>query len=360
MFGRSKHGWIGLDIGASCIKLAQVVRVGDRLHLQDAAVVPRSSPWRDDDVLAASPVSAADEIASALLTAPQACGRQSAALVPTTACQFNTAPLVETSVASQVSAIVDELATVGVSLSGRVFDYWPGLATKSGPSGVHVLSTSRRWSESTTADMDHAGLFCQAIDGLPQALARAVGYVHTDPSKTQAALDWSYTGATFVLIEQGAPVYVRQLRHCGLADMLDTVGEQLNLSSDEASELLQTVNLSPRGGEAGDEVSQAVAELLEPKLDHLVDELQRTLEHLRNIGRSMKPNPLSLEPQVLYLFGGGATVGGIDSLLSHRLQQQVRTWKLSDDAEAKARVKAAPLCLLGPAIALSALRWEGK
>ncbi len=266
-----------------------MVRQGDRLHLQDAAIIPRSNGWHDDDMVASAPVPAADAISAALLTAPLARGRHAAAVLPTTACQINTAPLVVEGGAAQISAIVDELATIGVSLAGRVFDYWPGLATKSGNSGINVISTSRGWSEATTADIDCAGLSCQAIDGLPQAIARAVGQVHPASANTVGALDWSHTGVTFVLIDQGQATYVRQLRHCALADALATIGEQLNLTSDEVNELIQTINLAPRIQDGRDEVSEVVAELLEPALDAIVDGLQRTLEHLHNIGKNMKP-----------------------------------------------------------------------
>ncbi len=359
MFGRSKHGWIGLDIGARNLKLAQVVRQGDRLRLAEAAIVPRSNAWRDDDVLDAPPVSAADEISAALVTA-QTSGRRAAATLPTTACQFHTARHVEAGGSEQIAAIVDELATVGVSLEGRVFDIWPGLATKSGNGGVNVLSTSNRWSETTTADLYRAGLGTEVIDGVPQALARAVGLVGGSSSNTVAALDWGYTGATFVLVDAQQAVYVRQLRHCALSDAITTVAEQLNLTVDEASELMHTLNMSPKPADTPDEVSQVVAELIDPVVDHLVGELRRTLEHLHNVGKNMTPKRLFLAPNVMYLFGGGAALGGIDVVLSHQLNRQVKVWQLSEDAKATAASKRVPICMLGPAIALSGLRWEAQ
>lgn len=358
MFGRSKHGWIGLDIGASCIKLAQVARRAGRLELVDATIVPRAEPWRDADLVAVPPISAAEEISAAVITAPEATGRHSAAMLSPTTCQLNMAPYIKDGGPSQISAIVDELAAVGVSLTDRVFDYWPALGSKSGQSGVHVLSTSRGWSETTTTDLQRAGLTCASIDGLPHALARAVNFVQADANNTIAALDWSYTGATFVLVDHAQPAYVRQLRNCQLAEVIDHVAEQLSLDTVEAGELLQKVDLTPRMVGPRDEVAEFVRELVEPMVNNLVDELQRTLEHLHNLGKQMTPKRLFLAPQLVYLFGGGATIGGIDLLLSQRLHRQVLPWKLSDDAEAVATSRGTPLAMLGPAIALSALCWE--
>ena len=87
-------------------------------------------------------------------------------------------------------------------------------------------------------------------------------------------------------------------------------------------------------------------------------EMGKTLEHLHNLGKNMTPKRVFLAPQTLYLLGGGATLGGIDRLLTQRLRRQVRTWTLNDESGAVAAARGVPLCLLGQAIALSALRWE--
>jgi len=111
------------------------------------------------------------------------------------------------------------------------------------------------------------------------------------------------------------------------------------------------VSLAPRRTADGDTVSQAVGEILQPALNHLVADVRRTLEHLQNVGKN-------LAPQSIYLFGGGATIGGIGPLLGERLGRQVQVWTLDQEVAEVAADKAAPLCLLGPAIALSALKWE--
>lgn len=362
MFRHTNHGWIGLDIGASTIKLAQVVRRGDSLRLEDSAIVPRQSPLDSQQPSAESaPVSAADELASALASAPQVKGHFSAALLPTGVCEFNIATQAKGNETAQVAAIAEELATLGVSLEHRVFDYWPSFTTDKGKTSLNVLSTSRNWSDTITEDLSHAGLNCQAIDGLPHALARAVGQLSLGRGKLTGAIDWGHSGATFVLVDGGQPIYVRQLKHTSLATAVSDVGEQLDLQHHEASELLRTIKLAARPGVPLDEVSEVVAEILKPTLAALVSEVQRTLEHLQNVGRTLRPKRLVFTPERIYLFGGGATVGGIDLYLANKLKQEVRIWNL-DDSESTASAKASqtPSCLLGPAIALSALKWENS
>ena len=136
------------------------------------------------------------------------------------------------------------------------------------------------------------------------------------------------------------------------------VAGQLDLEFDEAGELLRTVTLAPPMGAVLDDVSEVVVEILQPTLKSLVDELSRTLEHLHNLGKNMTPKRLFLAPQTLYLFGGGATLGGIDRLLTARLRREVEVWRLNEESESVAAARGVPLCLLGQAIALSALRWE--
>jgi len=359
MLRHSNHGWIGLDIGASTIKLAQVVRRGDTLRLEEAAIVPRRNPLGNQEPgIDSAPVSAADELASALASAPQVSGHLSAALMPTAVCEFNVATQAKGNETAQVAAIAEELATLGVSLEQRVFDFWPSFTTDKGKTSLNVLSTSRGWSDTITEDLSHAGLSCQAIDGLPQALTRAVGQVSPGRGSLVAAIDWGHTGATFVLVDGGQPVYVRQLKHTSLATALSDVSEQLDLQPHEASELLRSIQLAPRPGSHIDEVSEVVAEILKPTLSALISETQRTLEHLQNLGRTLRPKRLVFTPERIYLFGGGATVGGIDVYLANKLKQEVRIWSLdSSEPGASGRVCETPSCLLGPAIALSALKW---
>ncbi|WP_425397161.1 pilus assembly protein PilM [Aeoliella sp.] len=356
MFARTHHGWIGLDIGASNVKLAQVVRRGDRLVLENAAVVPRNVVWQEDNLAEAPAVSAAEEIAAALVTAPQIAGRQAAVLLPSTACQLNTAP--EANDHGQVTAIVEGLAAVGIRLEGRVFDFWPALPSKRGEHTVNVLSTGRGWPETAVADLQRSKLSCQTIDGVPHALARAVSHVHPPGPHPVGVLNWSFTSATFVLVDQGQPVYVRSMKNTSLARALVDVAQQLDLEFDEAGELLRTVNLAPHPAMPQDEVAEVLSELLEPTIKSLVAEMEKTLEHLHNLGKNMTPKRLFLAPQTVYLLGGGATLGGVDLLLTQRLRRQVRIWTLNDESESVAAARGVPLCLLGQAIALSALRWE--
>lgn len=361
MFRHSNHGWIGLDIGASTIKLAQVVRRGDRLRLEEAAIVPRQIPLGDEESqVDTAPVSSADELASALASVPQVAGRASAAILPTAVCEFNSASQISGSEAAQIGAIAQELGTLGIDLSHRVFDYWPGFATEAAKSTVNILSTSRAWSNSVTSDLAQAGLNCQTIDGLPQSLARAVSQVEDSRSSLVGAIDWGHTGATFVLIENGQPVYVRQLKNTPFAAAQRLVTEQLDLQAYEASELLRSIHLAPPPGTPKDEVTEVVEEILEPYLRSVISETKRTLEHLQNIGRTLVPKRHVFAPHRIYLFGGGATLGGIDKYLAGKLNREVRIWSLdgsSSPSVASLGAQAAA-CLFGPAIALSALKWS--
>ena len=351
MFSRNNHGWIGVDIGASSLKLAQVVRQSGSLRLVEAAIVPRQD---SRPITADLPQSSADEMQAALVSAPRCTGRSAAALLPVAACEFNTALEVDSSEANQVASIAEELATLGVDLHGRVFDYWPGLppirGSRSKQNKVNILSVNSSWSDRLTSDLVDSSLDCRKIDGLPFALVRAVAEVDHSSSRCLAAIDWGSSGAMFVLIDNGQPIYVRKLKKNSFAEAKAKIEVELGLDLRESSDLLQSVDLSANRL-PGDEVSAVVAELLAPSIDALTLEIERTLEYVQSAGQQFSPKKI-------YLLGGGATVGGIAPLLTERLRHQVEVWQLDAESEAMAQSRSLSTCQLGPAIALSALRWE--
>ncbi len=354
MSPRNQHGWIGLDIGASSVKLAQVVRQGGKLRLEEAAMVVRQEGWQEVNLAEMAPRSSADELQTVLANAPRCEGRASAALLPTAACEWN-----NTTVASDetnpLSAIAEEFTVIGIDLRGRVFDYWAGLPLgrggKTNQKGIHILSTSCDWSDRLAGDLVRVGLDCRAIDGLPLALARAVGEVDRTTGKMLAAIDWGYSGATFVLLDAGQPVYVRQLKQTAFRETVSHVAEELDLSEEEAGELLRVTSALPPHAE--DMVAIVLEKIIEPAIVALTGELERTLHYLQSIGKR-------LAPQRIYLFGGGATLPGIGHCLTERLSREVFPWKLDAESEEIAASKSLATCLLGPAVALSALRWKSR
>ena len=98
------------------------------------------------------------------------------------------------------------------------------------------------------------------MDGLPLTLARALDLSGKyDKSTPTAVLDWGYSRATFCVVMNGSPVYVRCLKDCGLNQLIDTLTENLNISTEEAQYVLHEYGIA---GNKSDE-SQAACDLIE-------------------------------------------------------------------------------------------------
>ena len=346
-----RNGWIGVDVGTSQVKVVQLVRNQNGFRLAASAIIPRPQAW-DVTVLSESEgISSATELTSAINLGAAFRGRQAAAILPMSMCQVHQIDQQLGKSGQREKAIRKAIEMVTRSSADHLqFAAWPAEqdAKRNSPARNNVLAVPQAWTDQLCQDITGTGWSCQLIDGLPQALARAVGMVHQgDRSAIQAALDWGYSQATFCAIVDRRPVYVRCLKDCSLKNLLDSLTTELGISEAEALGLLQDHGLA---SSESTEVSRLVAELVTPSLARLESELQRTIDHLKAQRRT-------IVPQGVYLFGGGATVRGIAERLSESLERPHRVWDFGNRQSAD-NSNQPHTCLLGPAVALSALAWE--
>jgi len=319
------QGWIGVDAGASNVKLAQVTRTSDGLRLRRAAIVPREQAW-SADLLAGEPLSSTAELESALAIAGSAPGRRAAGTISMAVCDV--AP-------GQLSAPVS---------AGVCADDWQADASM-GEDGWYTFSTSEAIADRLCEDIRQVKLSCHTLDAMPHALARAVAWAAPAAGRrTLAALDWGYSEVLFCSVQNGRPVYVRPLRDCGLKLLEQELASELGLQRSEVCELVAGV----ASGNQGPEAAALVADLARPLIDRLGEELARTLQHLKSHRKPVMPDSI-------LTLGGGATLGA-EALLAKRAECSVAPWTLAGcDTH-----QAGPLSLFGPAIALSALAWEAR
>lgn len=347
-------GWIGVDVGTSHVKVVQLTG-GRRLPcLAATAIVPRLKAWNIEEMTEDSALSSSGELIAAANLRPDFRGRRVAAALPMSLCQFHQFDRSLSMGSHRDRAVRHALEAANQGPITRMqYAAWPAEldAEGTGPVRTNVLAVPHAWSDQLCEDLAQTGWSCQAIDGLPWALARAVKMVlNEDQQAPWAALDWGYTQATFCVIAEGRPVYVRGLKDCSLRQLFNLITEELLVSEDEALRLLQEYGLA---GHEPLEVSRVVEELLAEPLDRLQQELTRTLSHLKGQRRS-------IVPQGAYLFGGGATIRGLAEHLADKLELELRLWQLDKADSTSDSRSGPPACMFGPAAALSALAWEGK
>ncbi len=352
MLSSRQKGWIGVDLGTSAVKLAQVERVGPRWRLAHARVIRRDTAD-----------SAEQSVDNALEWWDEVCrreslregfvGRRAACTLPTWKVDLRAMNVPEGSQAEQRAMIANELDSLSAEGVGRrVFDFWdtrpPG---ESNLETVNVISVAEDEVTAVAAGLARGGLRLRVIDGLPLALARAVEMVGgADGAKPVAVVDWGSSSATFSVICSGRPVFTRHLRDCGFAAMPAAVSESLGLSIEDAQQLLATHGVPDPANRSDPlrDVQEVLADVTSGSVNALVTQLDKTLAY-PELHRS------GLVPQRLWLMGGGATVRNVAAMVSARIRLPVETWRLSDHGPEARSPAAPPEELLGPAMALSAL-----
>jgi Tfp pilus assembly PilM family ATPase len=348
MLGTRTTGWIGIDVGGACVKTAQAVRRGGAFYVRAAAVVPRRERWTPDALAGPEPRSSVDEMLAAASICDRLAGRAAAAVLPMALCeavQVET-PTTHRRSGDDLAALVE--AEMHQSLEGRVIGSWPAWLQAG---KTNVMTASAAWSDQISADVAAGRWNCRSIDSLPWALARAATMASAPEAlPPTAVLDWGHARATLCLVHNGAPAIVRCLKDCGYAGVVASAQRALRVGEDDAEALLRRHGLSERDG-AGGSSPTAVDDALAEPLHALEREMRRTLGYWQGQTRGVRP-------ERLYLFGAGASLAGVERWLASALELDVRRWQLPPDRSEDAE-RLPPAHLLGPALAASALAWEG-
>lgn len=324
---RVRTGWIGVDIGAGAVKLAQLEYRNNLWRLSRTALVP----WPDPGSLTLQTVAngrLADVIRQALSSCGSFQGRQAACVLSPVAGELLTLEVPAAPEPELREMICQELAAHrdGADLE---FDYWnahPSLATSDqGIVAMNVLGFRRDLAEQTGAELYRAGLTLRELDGTPFTLTRALSLVAAGDSPQSGAvaiLDWGHTCAMFTVIVGGQPIFSRTLRNCGCAGMAQAVRAALAIQVQEAWHLLSTCGVpadTSRNSTQRD-LQEFVGDLLRGPVDEILAELNKTLGFLKH----QSPD---LAPHTVWLTGGGATVRNIAEILEAGLGVAVRNWR---------------------------------
>ena len=303
--GTRSTGWIGVDVGAGAIKLAQLERRSQHWHLAQTALVPLPEPGQ----LTLQTVSEgrlAALVRQALASCGRFRGRQAAFVLSPAAGELLTLEVPSASDDDLRDMIRQELAAQRDSAGDDFeFDYWntlPSVATPDqGVVALNVLAIRRDLAEQAGAELYAAGLTCRELDGTPFTLARAVSLATGDAptSGAVAMLDWGHASAMFTVIAGGQPIFARTLRNCGCAGLTQAVAAALCLSDYEAWHLLSTCGVPSDAGPSSTnrELQEFVAELVHGPIEEILGELNKTLAFLKH----QSPE---LTPQLVWLAGG--------------------------------------------------------
>ena len=352
-------GWIGIDVGTHTVKLAQAVREGASVRLHRAAVIERPESWSGHDALANDePRTSHPEIRAALECGGFS-GRNAVCTLPMNLCELRGLNLPPGTEHERRTMAADELAEEWAERKAQLeFDIWELDAARGEKStdafNVNLLAASRPWVAQIWRDCRQSGLDCWAIDGVPLALARAVGLAGGTPTGRRAlAVDWGYSNTTLAIVGEFRSWYSRRIQDCPFSKALESVMDMFGVTLEQAQHLVDAYGLTSSNAvpPTDREIQSAISATVAGTLDELVGQLTRTLQFAETQRRH-------LQPTSIWLMGGGASMRNIDHYLQEALKLPVRIWKLpagEDEIFCAADNRSA---LFGPAVALSSLAWR--
>jgi type IV pilus assembly protein PilM len=345
-------------VGTHSVKLAQVAREGASVRLAHAAVIQRTTSWPGDDKLAfEQPMASFQEIRAAL-ECSRFVGRDAVAALPMNVCQLrglNVPPGIDQ---ERRTMAADELAEDWAEKKVPMeFDFWEldAAAEKTPDSfNVNILAASRPWVSQLWRDCRSSRLDCWGIDGVPLAMARAVGLAGgRDGGRRALAIDWGYSNTTLCIVSDQRPLYSRRIHDCSFGKVLDAIMQRFAVNLDEAQHLVDLDGLAaPDGVPSQDPATQAaITDAVSVILDGLIHQIRRTLQFTETQRRH-------LQPAAVWLMGGGASIHNLGSYLAHEIELPVNIWSLPPATEPIPCAREQRAAVFSSAAALSALAWR--
>ncbi len=352
-------GCIGVDVGTHTVKLAQAERTPGGVRLHCAAVVQRPAAWASGDQLAwDQPLTSAPEIQAALGWGGFS-GRDAVCVLPMNVCQLRGLNVPPGTDAERRAMITEELLEEW-SERGREmgFDFWElesdGANKSQEQFTVEVLSATRGWITQLTQDCQRAGLECWALDGVPLAMARAVGLVGgLSGGRHALAVDWGFSNTTLCMVGDHRPLYARRIHSCGFGQVLEAIRQVLGVTLDESQHLVDTVGLAGNDDPHNPDVETrtTITDAAAGTLETLTREIHRTLQFVEGQRHH-------LQPVSVWLLGGGASMRNLASYLAQLLPLPVKAWSVAADEERMPFAAGRRSAMFAGAVALSAQKWR--
>jgi Tfp pilus assembly PilM family ATPase len=229
------------------------------------------------------------------------------------------------SLVEQRQMIGEELAAdLGVEQQDLVYDFWAVPASTSVSAETvrfEVASLRRQIAIRMAKEVNRAKLDCQILSVMPVAIAHAVEMAAPESSdEILCGINLGMTGTSIVFARQGVPVFTRVLRTQHLHSIMQPLQQALQLSPDEARQLLMHIGIST--SHACEHASSSVImQRIEPAVDSLIAEIGRTFDFFHR-------QPERPFPSKIFVMGGGGVIKNLSQLLENRLQVPAAPWSL--------------------------------
>jgi type IV pilus assembly protein PilM len=322
---------IGLDIGTSRIKAAQLRRAGNGWELHAFAAIPRPVEGAAFDATEAGRV-------NDVLFRQGFEGNRVVLAVPDgklLTVNLELPPRNQEIPLDQI-ARAEFARSVKTESDPFEFAYWdlpaPARATKS----THVMGVGCRHldSEPIVEALEMAGFEVAAIDVEAAAVTRACASMLTGPQEITALVDLGCSAVRMFVIHQGVVTYRRSLGGHGMRALRATVADQIDVKDDPEvlDYVLEEVSVSddppiaatPRDSKASHNLAiEQAKRVIRAHFDAVLSEVKTSLSYAAH---QYPDAPVKR----LLLTGGGASLSGLSQYLGSILNVETRAVRCAD------------------------------
>lgn len=356
----NESGWIGIDIGTSSIKLAQVKRHGESWELVNYQTIPFSEQVdgknEGSDV---PPPSVIENFVAKLKEKPRIFslfnGRKAACVLPMSLAELQSLTIPDGSHHELQMMVHQELEMLSNGdQEEREFVFWEERFSRYNPEGMiqaAVVSAPKSDVLQVANSLLDASIHCHMTSVLPIAIARAIRLRQkTESTGVQAGFDWGTTSPMFTIVKDGYPIFSRVFRNCGFSNITRLLQDRMGLNRQESLQLLKTFQ-SPDNPAEMKPIENAICEMLVAPLKALAREFRKTLEYVQQ-----KRPDLVIEKT--WLLGVGAGLSEVEPLLTQTTGIPTHVWTLPSDDQGLEKDSKSWQAQLGIAIALSTMVYD--
>jgi Tfp pilus assembly PilM family ATPase len=305
-------GWLGVDIGACAVKIAQIERCDVGWKIRHASLTPIPT--------GADPLEIAAEALAANLTRRPPWFERPAACTVTTTMELHNLELSPDSGDSPSQALA---RLPGADNQKCTHALWQSSwkQKESAKQPYHVMRMSQRQALQLAKVAASCRVECRVLDCPPYALARTVALAGDASREPVAVVDCAARRPLLTIVNRGAPYYTRELRECGFVDTVTTIGERFGLDFSEALCLLRQFARADATAPAHAQAAKFIDDVTSGPRKRFIAEVVRTIKFLETEGRA-------LTPKRIWLVGGGAALPGLDRDAATATGIPTHIWRL--------------------------------
>lgn len=323
------YGHIGIDIGSHAIQIAQQILCRGQTRSSAQWQLPLAPEHRPDD---ASGLLAALQYLRSQWPELQTMfrGNRVALTLPMHLMPLRTLEIPTGTDAEMQTMIQEELGDERRERSPFTFACWEAHSAVGGLATMTAVAVDHEISQIVNSQLLACGLECCVLDCLPCVLARAAAGEQQRLGGEAAAapyaiLDFAGRTSQLYFCRDGQPHFCRTLSDCGLLAIHERLQTRLQLSTFESELLLSEVGLSETRTVSA--ATPTIGPLIAPTIDHLAEEVQRTLSYTSS-------QYADQFPERLWIFGAGAEIRELAPYLADQLAIEVQVWQPASAAVA--------------------------